>query len=144
MTCTYTLLLHYDKYKFYLAPKISLEVQEDNDLESLTDSGCATCGSAKDRTWKLKLHFLGNCSLASAWALFNQLQAFLQAGCEHGDLLIERSVCDEDPLVYQVTKAILRMTDVINQYTRQRVLTMELTLSLTAWVAEGEGAVLVG
>lgn len=147
MSCRYTLVLRYGTNKFYLAPRFSIDVVETSgDFESLSDSskGCSTCGSNPDRTWHFKAHFVGGCSLASAWSLYNALQAFLDAGCSAGDLTIERTVCDEAPLVYQIKKADVRMIDVINQYIKQRVLTMDITLSLTAWVETGEGAVLVG
>jgi hypothetical protein len=142
MSCRYTLLLRYGTNKFYLAPRSSvLDVEEDKDLETVEDTSC--CGQARNRTWKIKAHFLGNCSLASAWALFNSLQIFLNAACA-SDLIIERTVCDEPALIYKVTKVSPRMTDVINQYTKQRVLTMEITFSLTTWIEAGNGAVLVG
>lgn len=146
MACIYTLLLRYDNNKFYLAPRFSIDVVETSgDFETVDDSGCADCGQPKDRTWHFKAHFEGGCSLASAWALYNQLQAFLNQACDPSkDLIVSRRVCDETALEYKVTKASVKMVDVINQYLKQRVLTMDITLELTAWVQTGEGAVLVG
>jgi hypothetical protein len=144
MTCRYTLVLHYGTNKFYLAPRASIYVEEDRDMESLASAGeCASCGGTPDRDWKLKLHFEGNCSSETAWAFYRRLQAFLDDACD-SDLLIERSVCDETPLLYKVTRTQHRMTDIYNQYLRNRLLTIEVVLSLTAWAVTGSGVVLVG
>lgn len=148
MSCRYTLVLRYGTNKFYLAPRSSITISEGNDLEALANSGtaggCATCGSKQDRTWTLKVYF-GSCSLASAQALFNSVKAFIDAGCANGDLTIERTVCDEVPLVYQVRHGQVRMADTLLQLvSRPRAIVMELTLELVAWVEQGEGAVLVG
>jgi hypothetical protein len=144
MTCRYTLVLHYDTNKFYLAPRASIHVEEDRDMEALASSGgCTNCGGTPDRDWKLKLHFEGNCSSETAWAFYRRLQAFLDDACD-SDLLIERSVCDETPLLYKVTRTQHRMTDIYNQYLRNRLLTIEMLFSLTGWISTGSGVVLVG
>lgn len=142
--CYYTLVLRYDTNRFYLAPISSISIEEDRDLETIDDAGCATCGAISDRTWKIKANFV-SCDLASAWALFNRLQAFINAGCENGDLTIERTVCRETPLVYEVKKVRMRMTDShLQRIARPRVLAMFIEFDLKVWVEEGEGAVLVG
>lgn len=145
--CWYTLVLRYGTNKFYLAPRASIVVEEDRDLETISgDSNpCKTCDDSEDREWKVKLYFNGGCDLRSAWALHDLLKAFLDAACLAGDLTIERTVCRETPLVYEVKKARLRMVDVILQrLASPRTLSMELTLELGAWIEAGEGAVLVG
>lgn len=144
--CWYTLVLRYGTNKFYLAPRASITVEEDRDLESFDqDSGCSTCGSPKNRTWKIKLYFDGGCDLVSAWSLYNLVQAFIDAGCLAGDLTLERTVCRETPLVYQVKKAKLQMTDThLQRSGRPRTLSMNVEFALTSWVIAGEGAVLVG
>lgn len=151
--CWYTLVLRYNTYKFYLAPRASIFVEESTDLESFSGSGsgsggggdCATCGQELDRTWTVKLRFLGGCDMVSAWALFRRLEAFLTAGCSAGDFTIERTVCGETPLVYKIKKAKARMVDVVSQRVgAPRLLSIEITFELTAWVTAGEGAVLVG
>lgn len=152
MSCWYTLLLRYSDQKFYLSPRASIVIAEDRDLESIEDkAGCAGCSGYQPSTWKVTANFKGSCSLAGAWALFRALEAFLQDACaadpETGqvpDLIIERTVCGETPLVYEVSKVSLRMVDTLSQWGRPRVLKMELVFSLQAWVEEGEGAVLVG
>lgn len=145
MGCWYTLVLRYGSNKFYLAPRASISIVEERDLETLaTDKACATCGSTVDRTWKLKAIFDGGCDLISAWSLYRSLEAFLAAACD-SDLTVERTVCRETPLVYKVTKTKLEMTDTDWQRSgRPRVLSMKIELELKAWVEEGEGAVLVG
>lgn len=146
--CWYTLVLRYGTNRFYLAPRASITIDEGNDLESQDDSssGCAGCGSPTNRSWKFKAYFDGACDLSSAWTLFNQLQAFLDAACAaSADITIERTVCNETPLVYQVKKANLRMTDThLQRIAKPRQLVMEIKLELAAWVQTGEGAVLVG
>lgn len=148
MACWYTLVLRYGTNRFYLAPRASITVEEDRDLEQILDGdsdGCKTCDDEGDREWKLRLYFNGGCDLRSAWSLHDSLKAFLEAACTAGDLTIERTVCRETPLVYEVKKAKLRMVDVVLQRSaRPRMLSMELTLELGSWVEAGEGAVLVG
>lgn len=146
MSCYYTLLFHYNNQSYYLAPRKSIIVVEDTDLESVQDSKCANCGSTPaDRTWGFIVNFEGGCDLASAWALFNQFMAFWNAACKaSADMIVERQVCDEPALVYKVTNVKATMADVINQYLRERVLTMKVTLTLTAWAPTGQGVVLVG
>lgn len=145
MPCWYTLLLRYNDQKFYLSPRASIVVVEDRDLESIKDAtGCKTCGKYQPDTWKITANFKG-CSLEAAWSLFRALEAFLEAECTaDGDLVIERTVCGEIPLVYEVSKVSLRMVDTGSQWGRPRVLKMEIIFTLAAWVEEGEGAVLVG
>lgn len=144
MTCWYTLLLRYSDQKFYLSPRSSIIVSEDRDLESVSDRiGCSTCGKYQPDTWKITANFKGSCSLASAWSLFRQLESFLEDSCDE-DLIIERTVCGEIPLVFKVTKTSLRMIDTISQWGKPRVLKMEIIFSLQAWVEEEDGVVLVG
>lgn len=147
MSCWYTLVLRYSDQKFYLSPRSGIIVAEDRDLESVGGSdgktGCKTCGKYQPDTWKVVANFKGSCSLDSAWALFRALEAFLEAACDY-DLTIERTVCGETPLVYQVSNASLRMVDTLSQWGRPRVLKMEVVFTLAAWVDTGEGAVLVG
>lgn len=138
MTCRYTLLLRYGSNRFYLAPRVNIEIEEN--LEQVETASC--CGSLKNRTWTIKAHFVGNCSLATAWALFRALETFLDEACSE-DLVLERTVCDEPALIYKVTKVTPRMVDVINQYIKQRILTMEITFGLTTWTETGEGAVIL-
>lgn len=153
MSCWYTLLLRYNDQKFYLSPRSSIVIVEDRDLESVdTDKkGCAGCGKYQPDTWKVVANFKGSCSLEAAWILFRALESFLEDACEADpvtgqvpDLIIERTVCGETPLVYKVTKTSIRMVDTLSQWGRPRVLKMEITLGLAAWVEAGEGAVLVG
>lgn len=152
MPCWYTLLLRYNDQKFYLSPRSSIIIAEDRDLESVAEGkGCGSCGKYQPDTWKVVANFKGSCSLDSAWALFRALEAFLEGACEADpetgqvpDLIIERTVCGETPLVYKVTKTSLRMVDTLSQWGRPRVLKMELVFNLAAWVEAGEGAVLVG
>lgn len=152
MPCWYTLLLRYNDQKFYLSPRASIVVVEDRDLETIQDSkGCGSCSGWKPDTWKVVANFKGSCSLESAWSLFRALEAFLEDACEvdsttgqKPDLIIERTVCGETPLVYKITKTSLKMVDTLSQWGRPRVLKMEIVFSLVAWVEAGEGAVLVG
>lgn len=145
MSCYYTLLFHYNDQRYYLAPRYSIQIVEDTDLETVKDSGCSSCGGKpQDRSWGFKVNFEGGCDLASAWILYNQFIAFWNAACVAGaDMLVERTVCDEPALVYKVTNVKATMADVLNQYLKQRVLTMKVTLELTAWIQAGEGAVVV-
>lgn len=120
----------------YLAPRKSIFVEESKDFEKLVSdsqaSDCATaCSNNSKREFVFTIHFAGGGSLRSAWALHAQVLAQLELACDQ-EILLERTVQDEDTLEYQVSGGILRMIDTINQFTCERVLTMELTLKLKA------------
>lgn len=141
----YSLLLRYGTNKFWLSPRVSIGVEESSDFDT-PDQSSQTCGGLlcsdiQTTTYKFVLYFVGNCSLKSAWALYSQLVTFLQQGCTT-DLILERRVQDEDPLVFKVTKAVPQMVDTITQFTQERILKINLALSLKAW--DPSGAILVG
>ena len=132
MTCRYTLKIG----TLYLAPRKSIAIVESADFEKLADesqaSDCATaCSNNSKREFGFTIHFLGGGSLDSAWSLYNQLKAQLLLACTQ-QVLLQRRVCDEDILEYQVTGGSTRMVDTINQFTCERVLTIEFTVKLKA------------
>lgn len=143
----YKLWLQYDNNFFYLSPRASIYVEEPNDMETLTNnasSGCVGCGATPDRTFKFNVFFENDCSLASAWVLYNSLVAFINLACNK-DLLLYRQVQDETPLVYKVTSSNIHMVDPQSQYSGSRkVLSMEVTFGLTVWPPVGVGLVKVG
>lgn len=123
----------------YLAPRFSIKVEEATDFEQLTgaDSNAAKCGECStldsERQFTFKLHLIGGCSLASAWAIRNTIDAQLDLACDSTiEILLRRRVQDEPELVYRVTRGHTRMVDTINQFTRERILTIELQLTLVA------------
>ena len=138
-----------DASAMYLAPRASIMVEESNDFEQLTgaDAACGGCGFSGSRTFKFTIHFIGGCSLQTAWNLYNRLQTALCATNEDGtpkDILLERRVYDETPLIYKITKNTMRMVDVINQYLRTHILSIEFVVTLVAWPPEGTGEVILG
>lgn len=138
----YQLYLQYDDQKFWLAPKSSITVEEPADMETV-DFGGGCCGDVIDRTWHFKLRFLGNCSLASAWALYNALLTFLENACaSNTDLLLNRVVWDEPVLTFRVTKPQAKMLDPNTQYIRERILSIDLVLTLNEWTVP-DGVVLL-
>lgn len=144
MSCRYQLWLQYDNNKFWLSPRYSIAVEEETDFEAVNFGG-GCCGDVIDRTWHFKLRFVGACDLASAWALYNQLQNFLDQACAtQVDLLLNRQVCDETVLTYRVTKPQAHMIETITQFQQPRILTIDLVVTLNVWVEAGDGAVLVG
>lgn len=131
--CRFTLKLG----NYYLAPRPSITVIESSDFEQLVgeDSAAAlcNCGSVltQDRQFTFKLVINGRGSLATAWSVHARIAGELEsASCEM--VLLRRRVCDEPWLIYKVTKASLRVTDVESQYEEDRVLTLELKLTLSS------------
>lgn len=144
MTCRYSLWLQYSDQKFYLAPRFSIAVEEESDFETVNYGG-GCCGDILGRDWHFGVKFVGNCSLASAFALNAQLQAFLDKACDDMvDLILYRRVCDETALQYKVSKPRVHMVDTITQFTRQRILSMDLIVALSQWPPDNTGVVEVG
>lgn len=139
----YTLFLSYNDQKLYLAPRHSISVQEATDFETFADEVSCGCVVPTSRTFKFTVWFGNGCSLASAWALYNQLVAFLADSCD-SDLLLSRRVFDEPALVFKVTKSSLRMIDTQSQFFSPRSLKMEFIVTLKDWATVGTGQVLVG
>lgn len=134
---------------FYLAPRASIGVEESSNFEQLVnaDAACGGCGFSGSRTFTFTIYFEGGCSLRSAWSLYSALQEALCVTNEDGtpkDILLERRVYDEDPLIYKITKNSMRMVDVVNQYTAQHILSIEFIVTLVQWPPEGVSEVVLG
>lgn len=135
--CRYTLKIG----NFYLAPRPSIQVVEPDDFEQLTlkdSGGCANCGgtvnSVSRREFTFTLRYKGQGSLATAWSMFNRLEATLSAGCETNKQIgFERTVCDEPAMRYNIRSGWQRITESWSQRTKQRILTVELHLNLVAY-----------
>lgn len=141
---TYNLFLRYDDNVFWLSPRKSITVSEDSDFES-NNYGGGCCNGVLDTTWKFTLYFKSGCTLESAWNLYNLLHAFLSRGCSAStDLLLSRQVAGETPLVYKVTKFKASMKDTILQFQQKHVLSIQLELTLTTWISDGDGQVVIG
>lgn len=144
-----------------LAPISSIFIDESGDFESLANGdaasaanagGCASGSSSSgcssltsERTFNFKIHFKGNGSLANAWARYSTLLAQLDQACSGSLVLLRRQVQDEPMLIYAVqSRSTARMIDVVNQYTCERILTIELALALKATSSLNNGLVITG
>lgn len=127
----------------WLAPRASITVIESDDFEALTPkdegSGCANCGgdnAISRREIVIKLRYRGRGSLATAWHMYNQTEAVLNAGCALNlQIGFERRVCDEPWLKYNIRSSYQRQVDTWSQRTCDRILTVELHLNLVAYNA---------
>lgn len=120
----------------YLAPRPSITVSESSDFEQLVqaDQACGGCTLETDREFVFKLYLNGGGSLDTAWSLHARIMAQLEQACDE-EVLLQRRVQDESWLVYRVKMpSTLRVTDVQTQYGCDRILTVELKLTLEAAV----------
>lgn len=134
----YTLKLISSTGDFYLAPRPSVTVEESSDFEQLTSldqkacnaGGCSTLEGERQFTFKLYINGAG--SLDTAFKFMERLKAALQPACEGEEVLLFRRVYDETALVYKIKSDwSLRIVNVESQYDCDRVLTLEMRLTLT-------------
>lgn len=117
----------------WLAPVRSIRIQESSDFQQDLDveasCGCGTVLTTK-RTYAFKIIISGGGSLASAWSIYNRIKTELNlASCSQ--LLLRRRVYDETEQVYKITKASLREIDVLGEYLCERLLTLDMKLTIT-------------
>lgn len=147
----YSLIVTSGTNQFFLATRTNIWIEEQSDFQTevgdqqVQCAADASCTTLNKFSTKFKLHFVGGCSLATAWTLFNTFKTFLNTYCNvtGSELILRRRVFDEPYLTWKVTKSSLRMTDIINQYTREHILTMEWSVDLEPWPPTG-GTVVVG
>lgn len=130
----------------YLAPRHSIRVEESSDFERFADEeiqcGGAGCSTSSKREFTFRLYFIGNGSLASAWALRSQLEQELIKACDE-QILLYRKVRDEAALVYQINSSQIKMIDTVTQFTCERMIIVELTLTVKS-ASLTESPLLVG
>jgi hypothetical protein len=78
-----------------------------------------------------KLHLIGGGSLASAWALYNQIQHQLDLACSQ-EVTLYRRIRKETATEFMIINGTLRMIDPINQSFCEADLTVELTVVITS------------
>jgi len=117
----------------YLAPIRSIRVEESSDFEKVTtnDVACGSCTLTQEREFTFRLFLLGGGSLESAWSIQRRIVAQLQLACSQ-QILLYRKVQDETALQYKVVKGTIRMVDTIDQFTCERILALELVLTLVS------------
>lgn len=129
----------------YLAPRHSIRVEESSEFERFADEevrcGGAGCSTNSKREFTFRLYFIGNGSLASAWALRQQLETELTKACDE-QILLYRKVRDEPALVYQINSSRIKMIDTVTQFTCERMIIVELTVKVSSTL--GLSPLLVG
>ena len=116
-------------------------MEEPKDFEgtiTLNDANsCLYCGGEDiidKREVILKVYYIGNGDLDTAWSMFDKTNAVLSAGCATDEaLLLTRSVRCETPRQWVVDKAYQRITDTVMQYLCKSIVAAELHLELRLW-----------
>lgn len=122
----------------FLAPRANISIEEPKDWESsitlLDANSCAYCGGESIIDYReviLKLYYIGNGDLDTAWHLFDVTNAVLAAGCSTDQaLLLTRSIRCETPRQWVVDKAWQRIVETQTQYICRSIVAAELHLQL--------------